>query len=141
MADMGGTAETRARLQVDLLRTLVASIIALLSIGGWIYVLSKPELLRTIAQQPPTWWVEQTVVFLQALLCFAIIARIAEARLPALILTGLALLITAGAWIKGMQLSGRHPIPFTPILHTVLLWRLLRSLPRHSERLNVSSDG
>jgi hypothetical protein len=52
------------------------------------------------------------------------------------VLTGIALVITLLAWVQGMRLTGRHPIPVTPILDALLLWKLTRrTISGASERL------
>jgi hypothetical protein len=115
---------------------LVAVVIAVLSLGGWVYTLSKPALRATLGTQTAAWWFEQGIILLQALACLAFVRGVGRASRPASILTGAALLITTLAWVQGMQLTGRHPIPITPILNALLLWRLWRATSLDaSERL------
>jgi len=113
----------------DPLRTVFALLVAVITLGGWVYALSRADLRAGLSGQPFTWWFEQMVILAQALACLALARGVVRAWRPASILTGAGLLITTLAWMQGIRLTGRHPIPVTPIVNALLLWRLWRSTP------------
>lgn len=104
----------------------LALMIALLAIGGWVFALAKPDLRASIVTQPMSWWMPQAIVLAQAILCLMVAAG-RNARGPLLVLTAAALALGLLTWVQGMRMSGRHPLPFTPALNALLLWRLVRS--------------
>jgi len=134
MADLAAQTSVRTNLESDPLRTVAAAVIATLALGGWAYSLSKPALRATFPAQSATWWFEQFIILLQALACLALARGVVQAWRPAPILTVAAFVITTLAWVQDIRLSGRHPIPVTPIFNALLLWRLWRSNPPAASR-------
>jgi hypothetical protein len=126
MADPGSDASPNSRLASDPIRTLLAVLVAALTLGGWLFALRRAEVRAAIGTQSPIWWVEQLILVAQAIVCIAVVRGAAGARRPASILTAIALGLGVLAWVQGMRLAGRHPIPFTPLLNALLLWRLTR---------------
>jgi hypothetical protein len=115
-----------ARLESDPIRTTLALVLAALIFGGWVFALTKPQIRGSLGAQPSSWWIEQALLLVQAVACLALARGVAGAWRPARVLTGFALVITLFAWVQGMRLTGRHPVPVTPILNALLFWKLMR---------------
>jgi hypothetical protein len=126
MTDHVPESSVRARLESDPTRTAVALVLAALILGGWVFALTKSEIRSSLGAQPSSWWIEQALLLLQAVACLALARGIPGTWRPARVLTGVALVITLFAWVQGMRLTGRHPVPITPILNALLLWKLMR---------------
>jgi hypothetical protein len=115
-----------ARLESDPIRTTLALVLAGLILGGWVFALAKPQIRGSLGAQPSSWWIEQALLLLQAVACLALARGVAGAWRPARVLTGVALVITLFGWVQAMRLTGRQPIPLTPILNALLFWKLMR---------------
>ena len=64
-----------ALLPRDNIRSVLAALIALLTIGGWVNALGKTPLRDALRAQTRLWWVEQIVALALALVCIGIIMR------------------------------------------------------------------
>jgi len=118
------THDSSQRLPTDLMRSILACILAVLAFGGQAYSLARPELRARLGEQSMVWWTEQLIVLAQAVVCIGIVARKRFLGMPALILSAVVLLFGAMQWLQALA-GGRVSIAVTPILNALFLWRLL----------------
>jgi hypothetical protein len=118
------TADSSRRLAPDLMRGVLACILAVLAFGGLAYSLAQPELRVRLGEQSILWWTEQVIVLAQAVVCIGIVARMRALAMPAVILSAVVLLFGAMHWLQALA-GGRASIAVTPILNALFLWRLL----------------
>src|SRR5947199_10148585 len=101
------TAPTRTkirtdRLPPDILRTIIAVLIALLTIAGWLNVFVKPPLRAALVFQTRAWWwIEQIISVGLAILCIGIIMRNRSVLTPASWLTIYSLACATVRWCFG----------------------------------------
>jgi len=123
------TAPTSAPLRPRLLprdnfRSVLAALITLLTIGGWINALGRTPLRDALRAQTRLWWIEQTVGLALALVCIAIIMRRRSFLEAAFWLTIYSTLFDVMRWIFEF-IDGQLTIPVALILYLLFLWRLL----------------
>lgn|SRR5689334_1297745 len=112
------------RLAPDLLRTLIAVLIALLTIAGWLNVFAKPPLRAALLfQSRAWWWIEQIISVALALLCIGIIMRKRAFLTPAFWLTIYSIAFDAVRWFFEFR-EGQLRIPVALILYLLFAWRL-----------------
>ena len=107
----------------DNFRSIIAALIALLTIGGWINVLLKTPLRDHLAAQTRLWWIEQVVSFVLAILCVGIIMRRRSFLTPTFWLTVYSLIFDIIHWIFNF-IDGQVEIRVAPLLYALFLWRL-----------------
>jgi len=107
----------------DNFRSIIAALIALLTIGGWINVLLKTPLRDHLAAQTRLWWIEQVVSFVLAIFCVAIIMRRRSFLTPTFWLTIYSLIFDIIHWIFNF-IDGQVEIRVAPLLYALFLWRL-----------------
>jgi len=107
----------------DNFRSIIAALIALLTIGGWINVLLKTPLRDHLAAQTRLWWIEQVVGFVLAILCVGIIMRRRSLLTPTFWLTVYSLIFDIIHWIFNF-IDGQLEIRVAPLLYALFLWRL-----------------
>ena len=108
----------------DNFRTVLAALITLLTIGGWINALGRTPLRDALRAQTRLWWIEQIVALALALVCIAIIMRRRAFLEPAFWLTIYSILFDVMRWIFEF-IDGQPTIPVALILYLLFLWRLL----------------
>lgn len=112
-----------AMLPKDTLRTVIAAAIALLTAGGWVYALVRPEQRDALPAQNTIWWIEQIVGLALVAVCIGIVMRRRAFLRPAVWLTGYSLLFDLMRWLLGYS-RGTLVIPIGLVLYALLLWRL-----------------
>jgi hypothetical protein len=112
------------RLPPDPFRTVLAILIALLTIGGWVNVFAKPPLRAALFfQSRAWWWIEQIIGVALALLCIAIVMRKRAFLNPAFWLTIYSIAFDAVRWFFEFR-EGQLHIPIALILYLFFAWRL-----------------
>jgi hypothetical protein len=122
------TAPTSTQLRADPLprdnfRSILAALIAALTIGGWVNALGKTPLRDALAAQTRLWWIEQVVSFVLAILCIGIILRKRPFLTPTFWLTVYSLIFDIVHWIFNF-IDGQIEIKVAPLLYALFLWRL-----------------
>ncbi|MDP9202894.1 MAG: hypothetical protein M3P26_13325 [Gemmatimonadota bacterium] len=107
----------------DNLRSLLAAAITLLTVGGWIYSLTRSPLRDALAAQTRLWWIEQIVGLVLAIVCIAIILRKRAFLAPAFWLTVYSLVFDVMRWLFEFA-DGQVRIPIAMFLYALFLWRL-----------------
>ncbi|HEV7389216.1 MAG TPA: hypothetical protein VGN73_11430 [Gemmatimonadaceae bacterium] len=125
------TAPTASPTRPDLLprdniRSVLAALIALLTVGGWIDALGKTPLRDALHAQTRLWWIEQIVGIALALVCIAIIMRKRAFLEAAFWLTIYSTLFDVMRWIFEF-IDGQLRIPIALVLYLLFLWRLVRT--------------
>ena len=112
------------RLAPDILRTIIAALIALLTIAGWLNVFAKPPLRAALVFQTRAWWwIEQIISVALALLCIGIIMRKRSVLNAAFWLTIYSLAFDIVRWFFEFR-DGQLRIPIALILYLLFAWRL-----------------
>jgi hypothetical protein len=112
-----------AALPQDYFRSVVAALIILLTIYGWINALGRTTLRHALMAQTRLWWVEQIVAFVLAIVCIGIIFRRPAFLTPAFWLTVYSIVFDIMRWI--FQLIDHEIfIPVPLLLYALFLWRL-----------------
>jgi len=119
------TSVTRTdRLPPDVFRTIIAVLIALLTIAGWLNVFAKPPLRAALLfQSRAWWWIEQIISVVLALLCIGIIMRKRSVLTPAFWFTIYSIAFDAVRWFFEFK-GGQLRIPVALILYLLFAWRL-----------------
>jgi hypothetical protein len=107
----------------DHVRSIVAALITLLTIYGWIDALGRTPMRHALLAQTRLWWVEQIVGFVLAIVCIGIIMRKRSFLTPAFWLTVYSLVFDIMRWIFEF-IDGEVRIPVAMILYALFLWRL-----------------
>ncbi len=113
-----------AILPKDNFRSVVAGLITLLTLYGWIDALGRTPLREALLAQTRLWWIEQVVGFVLAIVCIGIIMRKRSLLAPAFWLTIYSLVFDVMRWIFEFY-DGEVRIPIAMILYALFLWRLL----------------
>ena len=113
-----------ALLPRDNIRSVLAALIALLTIGGWVNALGKTPLRDALRAQTRLWWVEQIVALALALVCIGIIMRRRGFLEAAFWLTIYSTIFDVMRWIFEF-IDGQLSIPVALILYLLFIWRLL----------------
>jgi hypothetical protein len=117
-----------ALLAPDRIRSVIAAAIALLTAGGWIYSLMRPQTREALPFQTTIWWIEQIVALALVVVCIAIIMRRRSFYRAAVWLTGYSLLFDLLRWLLGYS-AGTLVIPIGLVLYALFLWRLRLARP------------
>lgn len=107
----------------DKFRSVVAALIVLLTVGGWVYVLVVPVTRFALSAQTRLWWLEQIVRVAVAVAGIGILLRKRSFLVPAFWLTFYSLLFVLMRWLFQFR-SGELIVPGFVILYALLLWRL-----------------
>ena len=107
----------------DNFRTVVATLITLLTIYGWVDALGRTPDRRAIPSEPRLWWVEQLVSLALALVCIGVIFRKRWSLTPAFWLCVYSLVFDIVRWVFFFR-EGEFRILVAPVLYALLLWRL-----------------
>ena len=118
------TAVRTDRLPPDIFRTIIAVLIALLTIAGWLNVFVKPPLRAALVFQTRVWWwIEQIISVGLALLCIGIIMRKRSVLAAAFWLTIYSLAFDIVRWFFEFK-EGQLNVPVALILYLLFAWRL-----------------
>jgi hypothetical protein len=107
----------------DNIRSALAAAIALVTAGGWLYSLLRPEQREALPAQNTIWWIEQIVGIALLVMCIGILMRRREFFRPAVWLTAYSLLFDVMRWLLGYS-RGTLVIPIGLVLYALFLWRL-----------------
>jgi hypothetical protein len=113
-----------AILPQDNFRSVVAALITLLTIYGWIDALGRTPLRHALLAQTRLWWIEQIVGFVLAIVCIGIIMRKRSFLAPAFWLTIYSIVFDVMRWIFEF-IDGEVRIPIAMVLYALFLWRLM----------------
>jgi hypothetical protein len=116
----------------DKFRTVLAALIIILTLAGWVYALVVPVDRWALAAQTKLWWVEQIVGFVLAVVCIGILLRKRAFLGWAFWLTIYSLLFDVMRLIFEFK-EGQPTIPIALILYALFIWRL------HLARKTVSA--
>ena len=107
----------------DTFRTVVAALIIVLTIAGWVYALAVPIDRFALVRQTRLWWIEQIVGFVLAIVCIGILLRKRSFLNWAFWLTIYSLIFDVMRLIFEFK-EGQPTIPIAPILYALFIWRL-----------------
>lgn len=107
----------------DTFRTLIALAIIVLTIGGWIYVMTIPIDRFALGSQTRLWWIEQVVSFVLAIVGIGIVLRKRSFLTPAFWLSVYSLVFDVMRWIFEFK-EGQLRLPIALILYALFIWRL-----------------
>ncbi len=107
----------------DNFRSVVAALITVLTIYGWIDALGRTPMRHALTVQTRLWWIEQIVGFALAIVCIGIILRKRWSLTPAFWLSIYSLVFDIVRWVFEFR-EGQFEIRVAPLLYALLLWRL-----------------
>jgi hypothetical protein len=107
----------------DNFRSVLAALITVLTIYGWIDALGRTPMRNALTVQTRLWWIEQIVKLVLAIVCFGIILRKRWSLSPAFWLTIYSLVFVIVRWVFIFR-EGQLEILVAPLLYALLLWRL-----------------
>lgn len=113
-----------SRLPRDNFRSIIAALITILTIGGWIDALGRTPMRDALRAQTRLWWIEQVVALALAIVCIGIILRKRSFLGPAFWLTIYSILFDVMRWIFEF-VDGQFRIPVALVLYLLFVWRLL----------------
>ncbi|MFL5551244.1 MAG: hypothetical protein ACJ770_00425 [Gemmatimonadaceae bacterium] len=108
----------------DNLRSVIAALITVLTVGGWVNALGRTPLRDALSAQTRLWWIEQIVAVALAIVCIGIILRKRSFLEAAFWLTIYSTLFDVMRWIFEF-IDGQLRIPIALILYFLFLWRLM----------------
>src|ERR1700682_4559039 len=82
----------------DNFRSVIAALITVLTIYGWIDALGRTPMRNALAAQTRLWWIEQIVKLVLAIICVGIILRKRWSLTPAFWLTIYSLVFVIVRW-------------------------------------------
>jgi hypothetical protein len=112
-----------AALPRDNFRSVIAALITLLTVYGWIDALGRTPMRQALTVQTRLWWIEQIVKLVLAIVCVGIILRKRWSLTPAFWLTIYSLVFVIVRWVFIFR-EGQFEILVAPLLYALLLWRL-----------------
>lgn len=107
----------------DTFRSIIAALITILTLYGWIDALGRTPMRNALATQTRLWWIEQIVKFVLAIICIGIILRKRWSLTPGFWLSIYSLVFVIVRWIFIFR-EGQFEIVVAPLLYALLLWRL-----------------
>jgi hypothetical protein len=107
----------------DTFRSIIAALITILTLYGWIDVLGRTPMRNALAAQTRLWWLEQVVKFVLAIICIGIILRKRWSLTPGFWLSIYSLVFVIVRWVFIFR-EGQFEIVVAPLLYALLLWRL-----------------
>jgi hypothetical protein len=107
----------------DNFRSVIAALITVLTVYGWIDALGRTPMRNALTAQTRLWWIEQIVKLVLAIICVGIILRKRWSLTPAFWLTIYSLVFVIVRWVFILR-EGRLEILVAPLLYALLLWRL-----------------
>ena len=112
-----------ALLPRDNFRSVIAALITVLTVYGWIDALGRTPMRQALTVQTRLWWIEQIVKLVLAIVCVGIILRKRWSLTPAFWLTIYSLVFVIVRWVFIFR-EGQLEILVAPLLCALLLWRL-----------------
>ena len=112
-----------ALLPRDNFRSIIAALITVLTVYGWIDALGRTPMRQALTVQTRLWWIEQIVKLVLAIVCVGIILRKRWSLAPAFWLTIYSLVFVIVRWVFIFR-EGQFEILVAPLLYALLLWRL-----------------
>ena len=107
----------------DNFRSVIAALITVLTVYGWIDALGRTPMRQALTVQTRLWWIEQIVKLVLAIVCVGIILRKRWSLAPAFWLTIYSLVFVIVRWVFIFR-EGQFEILVAPLLYALLLWRL-----------------
>jgi hypothetical protein len=107
----------------DIFRSVIAALITIQTLYGWIDALRRTPLRNALASQTRLWWIEQIVKFVLAIVCIGIILRKRWSLTPGFWLSMYSLVFVIVRWVFIFR-EGKYEIFVAPLLYALLLWRL-----------------
>ena len=107
----------------DTFRSIIAALITILTLYGWIDALGRTPMRNALAAQTRLWWIEQIVKFVLAIICIGIILRKRWSLTPGFWLSIYSLVFVIVRWVFIFR-EGQFEIVVAPLLYALLLWRL-----------------
>ena len=107
----------------DTWRTVLAGAIVLLTIGGWVYSLLRPEYRAALGAQTTLWWVEQIVSLALMIAAAGVLFGRRAFVAPAFWLSAYSLVFDLMRWFFEFG-EARIPVPVTVLLYALFMWRL-----------------
>ncbi|HXI98790.1 MAG TPA: hypothetical protein VNG73_07585 [Gemmatimonadaceae bacterium] len=107
----------------DTFRSIIAALITILTLYGWIDALGRTPMRNALAAQTRLWWIEQVVKFVLAIICIGIILRKRWSLTPGFWLSIYSLVFVIVRWVFIFR-EGQFEIVVAPLLYALLLWRL-----------------
>ena len=107
----------------DNFRSVIAALITVLTVYGWIDALGRIPMRNALTAQTRLWWIEQIVKLVLAIVCVGIILRKRWSLTPAFWLTIYSLVFVIVRWVFILR-EGQLEILVAPLLYALLLWRL-----------------
>ena len=112
-----------APLPRDTFRSVIAALITILTLYGWIDALGRTPMRNALAAQTRLWWIEQVVKLVLAIVCIGIILRKRWSLTPGFWLSIYSLVFVIVRWVFIFR-EGQYEIVVAPLLYALLLWRL-----------------
>jgi hypothetical protein len=107
----------------DTFRSVIAGLVTVLTIYGWVDALGRTPDRRAIPAEPRLWWIEQLVSLALAIVCIGVIFRKRWSLTPAFWLAVYSLVFDIVRWVFFFR-EGEFRILVAPLLYALLLWRL-----------------
>jgi len=107
----------------DNFRSIIAALITILTLYGWIDALGRTPMRNALAAQTRLWWIEQIVKLVLAIVCIGIILRKRWSLTPGFWLSIYSLVFVIVRWVFIFR-EGQFEIVVAPLLYALLLWRL-----------------
>jgi hypothetical protein len=107
----------------DTFRSIIAALITILTLYGWIDALGRTPMRNALAAQTRLWWIEQIVKLVLAIVCIGIILRKRWSLTPGFWLSIYSLVFVIVRWVFIFR-EGQFEIVVAPLLYALLLWRL-----------------
>jgi len=107
----------------DTFRSIIAALITILTLYGWIDALGRTPMRNALAAQTRLWWIEQIVKLVLAIICIGIILRKRWSLTPGFWLSIYSLVFVIVRWVFIFR-EGQFEIVVAPLLYALLLWRL-----------------
>ena len=116
---------TSRTLPRDNARTVLAAIIVLLTLVGWILQLMRPEARAALPFQGKLWWVEQLVSIALMVACIGVVLQKRAFVAAAFWLSAYSLVFDIVRWYFELS-QVRVPVPLTVIIYALFMWRIWR---------------
>jgi hypothetical protein len=123
MTDPTSTPLRPGLLPRDDFRSIVAALITVLTIYGWIDALGRTPTRDALTAQTSLWWIEQVIGLALAIVCIGIIFRQRPFLTPAFWLAVYSLVFDIMRWIFEF-IDHQIRIPVALLLYALFLWRL-----------------
>jgi hypothetical protein len=107
----------------DNFRSVIAALITVLTVYGWIDALGRTPMRHALTVQTRLWWIEQIVKLVLAIVCVGIILRKRWSLTPGFWLSIYSLVFVIVRWVFIFR-EGQFEIVVAPLLYALLLWRL-----------------